>query len=226
MEEIWKPINGFEGCYEVSTLGRIRSLDRESIDSLGRSNFYYGKLLTPQVVKDGYLQVGLSKNQKVIRRYVHQFVADTFLENPNCYSEINHIDHNPLNNAIDNLEWVSHKDNIRDMVEYNIKIGNFNDKEEYNGKMVSKCYLDVCPICGGVKYKVGNICLKCYNTNRSKNIPTRDELMHSLLIRNFSKISTIYNVSGNAIRKWCKKYSLPTKTSELKAMTDDEILSL
>lgn len=95
MKEIWKDIKDYEGLYQVSNLGRIKSL----YNYRGKGN------ILKQKNKRGYYQVGLRKNN--IRKWVsvHRLVAIAFIENPNNYSNINHKDENPLNNCIDNLEW-------------------------------------------------------------------------------------------------------------------------
>lgn len=102
MKENWKPIKGYEGLYEVSNFGRIRSLDR--IDSLGRIK--KGQELKPNFDgRKNYLHVNLSKNGKKKSVQVHTLVANAFCNNPNKYNEINHIDECKTNNRAENLEW-------------------------------------------------------------------------------------------------------------------------
>ena len=107
MEE-WKEIPGYEGLYEVSSYGKVRSLDR--YDS--RNCFRKGKVLSPVKDKDGYLAVFLSCNgkQKTIR--IHRLVAKAFLPNPDNLPEVNHLDEDKTNNRVDNLEFCDHKYNI------------------------------------------------------------------------------------------------------------------
>lgn len=101
MNEMWKPIKGYEGYYEVSNLGRIRSLDH--VDKMGR--FYKGQIRSNQNSSNGYKQVCLSKDgEKRIAR-VHRLVAEAFVDNPNSLTEINHIDEDKANNVASNLEW-------------------------------------------------------------------------------------------------------------------------
>lgn len=105
MTEIWKDIEGFEG-YQVSNIGRVRSLDRDILIQTPQGTIYKsrkkGHILTPSKDKDGYLQVGLyhSKHGKI-----HRLVATAFIENPNGYKCVNHKDENKQNNRVDNLEW-------------------------------------------------------------------------------------------------------------------------
>ena len=100
-EEIWCPINGYEGLYEVSNKGRVKSVG-------------YGKerILKQLRTPKGYLQVGLRKNRERKMCYVHRIVAQTFTPNPDNMPEVNHIDENKENNSVQNLEWCDRKYNI------------------------------------------------------------------------------------------------------------------
>ena len=94
MNEVWKDIVGYEGHYQVSNLGRVKSI-----------KFGKEKILKQAFDKDGYLQSVLSKNNKHITFLTHRLVAKAFIDNPNNYCEINHKDENKQNNCVDNLEW-------------------------------------------------------------------------------------------------------------------------
>ena len=96
--ERWKDIKGFEGIAQVSSYGRVRNIQR---------NRHY----TPQNNGVGYLKVGLWKDGKTYKAYIHRLVADAFLPNPSNLSEVNHIDSNRANNRVENLEWVSSSGN-------------------------------------------------------------------------------------------------------------------
>ena len=112
IEEIWRPIEGYEGLYEVSNTGQVRSLDRYVIDSLGHRKFYKGKVLIPVKSNLGYLFVSLYCNGKHKRITVHRLVAQTFISNPDNLPEVNHRDEDKTNNRIDNLEFCDHKYNM------------------------------------------------------------------------------------------------------------------
>ena len=111
MEE-WKNVIGYEGLYEVSNTGQVRSLDRYVKYSNGRIHLHKGKVLSPVKDKDGYLAVFLSCNgkQKTIR--IHRLVAQVFIENPDNLPEVNHLDEDKTNNRVDNLEFCDHKYNV------------------------------------------------------------------------------------------------------------------
>ena len=102
----WRPIKGYEGLYEVSNMGEIRSLN------------YAGKKGRIQVIKPclcrGYWRVNLpskNKNKKLTHKLIHRIVAETFIPNPNNKPEVDHIDTNRLNNRICNLRWVTKSEN-------------------------------------------------------------------------------------------------------------------
>lgn len=119
--EEWREIRDWEGLYEVSSLGRVRSVPREHV-RLGKGGkptvFRYGyKLLRPGERHHGYLQVVLSdmvnNRQKIAK--VHRLVCEAFHgPQPGWDYEVAHKDHNPKNNKADNLHWATHKANIQD----------------------------------------------------------------------------------------------------------------
>lgn len=98
MIELWEDIKGYEGRYKISNKGRVKSL----INNKGN---FREKILKPSKDKDGYLQVGLSKNGIQKTKRIHQLVAKAFIKNPCNYPLINHKDENKSNNNVDNLEW-------------------------------------------------------------------------------------------------------------------------
>lgn len=116
MKEVWKDITGYEGYYQISNLGRVKSLERDvySKDGLFRRH-KEETIKIPKKKQDGYLCVTLSVNGKNKTFSVHVLVATAFVEKPLSDErlEVNHIDMNRTNNCAWNLEWVTHKDNVR-----------------------------------------------------------------------------------------------------------------
>lgn len=106
-DEIWKDVVGYEGFYQVSNLGQVRSVVEAQKTGRGHS----GKMLTQYKVK-GYMIVNLSKHGIAKHRGVHRLVADAFLNNPTHLPQVNHKDENPENNHVDNLEWCDSKYNV------------------------------------------------------------------------------------------------------------------
>ena len=111
MEE-WRDIRGYEGKYQVSNLGRVKSLK----DTHGN---YREKILKPRNSHE-YLSVVLCKNSKSKTYTIHRLVAMHFIENPNNYPEVNHKDENKQNNRVENLEWCDRK--------YNCNYGTYNKR--------------------------------------------------------------------------------------------------
>ena len=115
MGEIWKDIRGYEGLYQVSNYGRVKSLPR-TITNLGTKGGLYhikGRILKPQVNRNrhNYCEVNLYKGAKSKRHKIHRLVAETFIDNPDCKLEVNHKDGDKANNYVENLEWVTDQEN-------------------------------------------------------------------------------------------------------------------
>ena len=99
--EIWKDIVGYEGFYQVSNLGNVRSLDR--IDC--KNHFRSGKVCKKILTEDGCYKVSLNKDSIEKRFFIHRLVAIHFIDNPNNLECVNHKDENKINNSVKNLEW-------------------------------------------------------------------------------------------------------------------------
>jgi hypothetical protein len=109
--EIWRDIPGYEGYYQVSNFGRVKSLSRK-VYNRGGFHISKEKILKQQLRKDRYFNVHLLKEGIVKIFFVHRLVALAFLPNPNQLPDINHKDENPSNNCVDNLEWCTEKYNM------------------------------------------------------------------------------------------------------------------
>lgn len=104
--EKWKDIKGFEGFYQISNLGKVRSLDR-----VINKREFKGTELKPLIGYGGYYSIQLRKHVKKTVYYIHRLVAEHFIEKKEGKSIINHIDENKFNNCFDNLEWVNISEN-------------------------------------------------------------------------------------------------------------------
>ena len=103
--EVWKDIRDYEGLYQASNLGRMRSLDRWVSSKNGSMQFIKGRILKLLNHNQGYLSVGLCKNNKVKTSLVHRIIAETFLPNSDNLPCVNHKDEDKTNNNVNNLEW-------------------------------------------------------------------------------------------------------------------------
>lgn len=112
MEE-WKDIKGYEGFYEVSNTGKIRSLDHYIRQKNNSKKLHKGKILNTWSDKIGYIVVGLNKYNKYKIKKVHRLVAEAFIPNPENKSDVNHKDGNKANNCVNNLEWNTRAENMQ-----------------------------------------------------------------------------------------------------------------
>lgn len=110
-DEQWKPVVGFEGLYEVSSHGRVRSLDKPVSGPNGRLSIRKGQIVKGCYSHGKYLQVNLYKDRKNNTQKIHRLVAIAFLSNPENYEQVNHKDFDRENNNLDNLEWCSARQN-------------------------------------------------------------------------------------------------------------------
>lgn len=114
-EEIWKDVTGFEGKYQVSNTGKIRSMAYHKKNGLIKE-------LKPFSDKGGYMRVKFCKDGKESTVKVHRIVATEFIPNPHNKREVNHIDGNHKNNTVENLEWVTPSENMIHAAKYGLVV--------------------------------------------------------------------------------------------------------
>ena len=111
-KEVWKDVVGYEGLYQVSNFGRVKSLDRIVKHSKDHTRIQYGRIRKIHINKrDGYVYVGLHNKGEKKRYKVHRLVALAFIDNPLNKPEVNHLDECKANNNVENLEWVTRSEN-------------------------------------------------------------------------------------------------------------------
>ena len=110
--EIWKDIKGYEGYYQISNFGKVKSLDRVQINSLGYKRKLIGRILKPSL-RQGYPRIILAKDGDIKHINIHRLVAKHFVKNNNIEENncVNHIDGNKENNHYSNLEWITSLEN-------------------------------------------------------------------------------------------------------------------
>lgn len=205
MIEIWKDIKEYEGLYQVSNWGKVKSIDR-----VINNHFYKSKIIKPCDNGIGYCQIKLCKNGKYKRFYLHRLVAQAFLENYNPTLEVNHINHNKKDNNINNLELVSHLDNMRKAEEF---YGGIFNKYGFAKKLENKERF--CISCGKKIYHKATQCKECWHKKDSLdkmkkyNTPSKEELEKIIKMhKNFSKVAREYGVSHTTVMRWRKKYNI------------------
>lgn len=226
MKEEWKNIPGYEGLYEVSTLGRIRSLDKNIDTYNGGSYVRKGAIKKLRINKSGYYCVNLCKNGISVSHIAHRLVAKAFIENKNNYPEVNHINENRLDNRVENLEWCSHKQNVN-WGHHNIRAAITNGRPvkqfTIDGKYIREYYssheaqrntgiveqsINLCCLgrrqqAGGFRWKYADdlTAFEPYRSRRSSVIQYKD----GKVVNKFSSIQEAYSATGiNNISACCR----------------------
>jgi hypothetical protein len=141
MTEIWKDIIEYEGLYQISNLGNVKSQHSNRMN--GQKP---GKLLKIELMKNGYLSIQLRMNDTNKRHSIHRLIAESFISNPDNKPIINHINGNKTDNRIENLEWCTQSENVRHGIRTGLRKSAFGPpkgtKPWNTGKMLSKEHKD------------------------------------------------------------------------------------
>jgi hypothetical protein len=169
MQEIWKDIDGYEGLYQVSNYGRIKSLHYHM------SNRQV--ILCTRVNSRGYERVGLNKENKKKLFSVHRIVACAFVENPHSKNTVNHIDENKLNNRSDNLEWMTQKENDNYSTRNKRMADSLSKKviRINESNMIVEVFKNPLEVSNKYSYKIGSVRAKC---NRRHWMTNRDRFIY------------------------------------------------
>lgn len=178
MEEVWKDVKGYEGLYQVSNLGRVKSLERKQYSN----DKFHGRILRERVLipnienKWGYLSNKLTKNRIEKIYKIHRLVAEAFIPNPLNKPQVNHKDGNKKNNYVYNLEWCTSSENLKHAWETGLQPDTREGKSyrakkvlqyDFNGniiaeypsvktaKRITKCY-HIGDVCNGKRNYAGN----------------------------------------------------------------------
>lgn len=122
MEEIWKDIKDYEGYYQISNLGNVRSIER-TVKRITHSVKISSKLLKLRKTSNDYFNIQLCKDSGCKSKLIHRLVAEAFIPNPENKPEVNHKDGNKANNNVLNLEWNTSKENSQHSYDSGLSIG-------------------------------------------------------------------------------------------------------
>lgn len=136
-DEEWRDIPGCDGFYQASSLGRIRSVTRIVNTPKGPVK-RKGKVLSLNNHYRGYVEATLNYRGKSLRRKVHRLVAEAFIPNPDGLPEVDHIDMNRANNRVENLQWITHRDNCHRSIQAGTYSDNFSNIPRFDRESKSK----------------------------------------------------------------------------------------
>lgn len=136
--EKWKDIPGYEGSYQVSDQGRVRSLDRY-VTNHSKLQFWPSQIIKQRHNRTGYVLVSLRGiDKKTRKRKVHRLVAMAFLSNNDYSLDVDHKDGNKDNNVLHNLEWVNRSENLRRAYKNGLRVSTFKNKPSFRRKLTNE----------------------------------------------------------------------------------------
>lgn len=216
----YNTLNKFIKLYELSTekIDEKRKLMFNNVSSKHNSNKYSTKEKLLSALNENTCTAKSSRLLKYlidfrIKEYKCEKCGISEWNNLPITLELHHKDGNNKKNQLDNLEVLCPN--------CHSQTNNFRFKNKKQKEKVSQ--YDLCPVCNtNYKSLASEMCQECRNKEKEKNIPAKETVKDLIRNKPFTQIGEMFNVSDNAIRKWCKKYGLPYKASDIKALSNDE----
>jgi hypothetical protein len=157
--EVWASVKGFEGQYEVSSIGNIRSVDRLVHHYKGGKRLYKGTAKNTRLNKDGYIRCNLKNDGKRYDYTVHRLVANAFIPNPNSKPQVNHINGVKTDNRIENLEWCTQSENNIHATKHRLVETKLTDSEAllvHNSSLSLRKLAKIYNVSSGIIWRIKN----------------------------------------------------------------------
>lgn len=212
MPEEWRPVKGLEHRFFVSNTGRVKAVGRYVLNN-GTPVWRDEHIIRPYTTNVGYIQYSLYYDGERYKRYAHRLVAEAFIPNPLGKTEVDHIDGNKLNNRMDNLQWVTHAENMARVFEGRCQPVNTPNAKGKKGKS----YSNFCA-CGSRKSANAQMCLSCRQNQSRQHFPSFDELRQCAVECDCTlvRMGRYFGVSDHTVCKWLRNCGMPEKTEQLK----------
>lgn len=201
MIEEWKPVLNYEGYYEVSSLGNIRSVDRiiQGRNQVCTYNiFRKATIMKSQEGPDGYMRIELCKSGTHKTFLVHRLVAQAFILNDLNLPEVNHKDRNKQNNCVDNLEWCSKLDNMRHAMKTGFDPGSSNRGKQFSEEHKAKISK---ALTGRVMNDTWRANLKSGHTHQQKSVMCVED---NLMFDSYSAAGQYYHIDSTTVSESIK----------------------
>lgn len=215
MEEIWKDIKDYEGLYQVSNYGRVKSMER-TVKGLKGNKKIKSRIMKESKNKFGYSRVSLYKLGKTKNFQIHRLVAQAFIPNPLELPQVNHIDGNKDNNSVNNLEWITNRDNVIHAYKNNLRETIKIDKETLIDLYVNKglpCYkiakmLNISQGTLRKNLKDNEIEIRSYQGSKKKYNISKEYLKKELENKSILEISKEIGCTYGTVYKYKKIYNI------------------